>query len=182
MGRKIKQTTVGFCLYRHCSHLLCRKNHSKQAKWSSFCFLYRHCSLIMCHKIKVKVEDSLFDELTSKCNDYITELKLIFPGSCAFTYRMDEVRWRRFGTPHQYHLQRSSETNNIMTFVSLDLSRWNRPGVPKLRQRTSSIRHVKTQKPRSSLLFGSQWKLEDTESKFPLVLRNTVTKKKKKKK
>jgi hypothetical protein len=40
----------------------------------------------------------------------------------------------------------------IIKFVSLDLQRWNRPGVPKRLQPNSSARHIQTKEPRNVIL------------------------------
>ena len=83
-------------------------------------------------------------------------LKIILD-SWIFTRHVDEVGWRRFGNSDRFHLHRSSKTyviilnNWTIMFVSLDLWRWERPGMPKRRQPAPSTRRGKTREPRNTI-------------------------------
>jgi hypothetical protein len=69
---------------------------------------------------------------------------IIFPGSWDFytVYRWGKLMM--FWTHGWFHLQMLSKAN-IMTFVSLDLWRWNRASVSKCCQPTSSTQYVEIQ-------------------------------------
>jgi hypothetical protein len=82
------------------------------------------------------------DSVFALCLQGCTKITITFLCSWVLALWVEEVGWQDFDTPSRFHPHRLSETN---VFFSLDLCRWNRPGVPKRLQPLSSTHRVKPQ-------------------------------------